>query len=137
MDVYHTVQSLANILKIEFTFSRNRIIRASSHPEAKLAALVVMATKLNHPFDDIPRYPKKADGLGAMAVDWTVWNDVMTPREFDGLKRGEEVNVNSEKVKIMSDKQLDDYLDWYENTFIDKTKPSGESSPKHLQVQPY
>ena len=40
-----------------------------------------------------------------------------------GLKRGEEIKVTDADVMKMSGKQMDDYLDWYQRTWIDDRNP--------------
>lgn len=40
-----------------------------------------------------------------------------------GLRRGEEIKITDADVMKMSGKQMDDYLDWYQRTWIDDRNP--------------
>lgn len=44
-----------------------------------------------------------------------------------GLKRGEEIKITDADVMKMSGKQMDDYLDWYQRTWIDDRNPKSMS----------
>lgn len=125
MDVYDGVKRLAKLLNIEFKFnpSKSQTIRASTHPEAKIAALIVIATKLSHPFDGIVRIPRDAPSL---TMNWSAWKDAMAEKKTDGLKRGQEIHVTDRDVLSMSGDQLDDYLNWYQQMWIDGTEPKSK-----------
>lgn len=43
----------------------------------------------------------------------------MGERSSDGLKQGDEIKVTDADVLDMSEKKMDDYLDWYQRTWID------------------
>jgi RNA polymerase I-specific transcription initiation factor RRN7 len=45
-----------------------------------------------------------------------------------GLKRGEEIRITDSDVMNMSGKQMDDYLDWYQQTWVDDRDPKSECS---------
>ena len=44
-----------------------------------------------------------------------------------GLKRGQEINVTDGDVFKMKGKELDDYLDWYQRTWVDDSDPKSKS----------
>ena len=86
-------------------------------------ALVVVSVKLYHPFDSVKRYAKAATDLGVLMIDWDVWCEEQKKyrgRETsDGkLGRGNEMRVKEQDVFRMSEEQLDEYLDWYEKTWV-------------------
>lgn len=79
--------------------------------------LIVIATKLSQPFDDIVRYPETQSDPTTVRIDWAKWREIMSEKESDGLKRGEEIKITDADIIGMSDKGLDGYLDWYQRTW--------------------
>ncbi|PSS25675.1 hypothetical protein M430DRAFT_48107 [Amorphotheca resinae ATCC 22711] len=124
VEIYPAVRRLAAILGIDFTYpipqKRPGYI---TYPEIQLMSLIVVATKLSHPFDDIVRYPEDDSDPTIVKIDWSKWQDIMIEKSPAGLKRGEEIKVTDEDVLTMSGKKLDDYLDWYQRTWIDSRAP--------------
>lgn len=86
-------------------------------------SLIVIATKLSHPFDDIERVPQSEADPTTVKVDWTKWRETMAESPTKELKRGEEIKITDADVMKMSGKQMDDYLDWYQRTWIDDRNP--------------
>ena len=102
----------------------------------KLMALLVIAVKLFYSFDSFSRHPRALSDIGSVHLDWEKWTEsqrkyeaIATPE--GGLARGDEIRVNSGDVLNMSSTQLDQYLDWYERTWVDgeraQTHPRGSS----------
>lgn len=88
-------------------------------------ALVIISVKLYHPFDNVKRTVHATDNLGTFQLDWDVWcieHKRYTGRETsDGkLGRGNEMKVKEQDVFNMSKGQLDEYLDWYEKTWVNE-----------------
>jgi RNA polymerase I-specific transcription initiation factor RRN7 len=90
-------------------------------------SLIVIATKLSHPFDDIERVPYSETDPTTVKVDWAKWRKIMAEAPTKGLKRGEEIKITDADVMKMSGKQMDDYLDWYQRTWIDDRNPKSMS----------
>jgi RNA polymerase I-specific transcription initiation factor RRN7 len=44
-----------------------------------------------------------------------------------GLRRGDEIKVTDEDVLSMGPRKIDDYLDWYQRTWMDDRDPKGIS----------
>jgi hypothetical protein len=81
-------------------------------------------TKLYYPFDDIKRYPTSLNDPPAQLIDWEEWCTLQ--RKFDNrgkeggkLGRGNEFHVKESDVFQMSPEQLDEYMDWYEKSWLD------------------
>lgn len=85
--------------------------------------LIIVATKLSHPFDDIVRHPESDSDPTTVRIDWVKWCAIMTEKECEELRRGEEIKIIDSDVLSMSEKKLDDYLDWYQRTWIDDRNP--------------
>jgi len=58
----------------------------------------------------------------------------MRERSSEGLKRGDEIKLTDVDVFDMSAKKMDDYLDWYQRTWIDDRDAKSRPSPIHLEV---
>jgi RNA polymerase I-specific transcription initiation factor RRN7 len=127
VEIYPAVRRLATMLEIDFSYptSDNRRFD-TSYPEVQLMSLIVIATKLSHPFDDVTRYPESDSDPTTVKMDWQKWRAIMIDKSQENLKRGDEIHVDDTKVPNMSDKQMDQYLDWYQRTWIDGTEPKSK-----------
>jgi RNA polymerase I-specific transcription initiation factor RRN7 len=129
VEVYSFVKRLQLFLKFSFKFSsdKRRALRAQGFPEAQLLALIIISTKLIFPFSDTRGYPITATEPAAQIVDWDLWADAQNHFKerttLEGrLAKGQEVTVNEGNVFHMTGQQLDDYLDWYQDTWLDQNK---------------
>ncbi|KAJ5052078.1 uncharacterized protein L3040_001838 [Drepanopeziza brunnea f. sp. 'multigermtubi'] len=122
VEIYAAVRRLATLLEIDFSYpaQRRKSYRFNAYPEIQLASLVVIATKLAHPFDNITRAPESYSDPSAVRIDWARWTKATATNEPQkGFKRGDEIMVTDTDVWNMNAEKLDDYLDWYQNTWID------------------
>jgi RNA polymerase I-specific transcription initiation factor RRN7 len=134
LEVYTTVRRLNTITKYDFTYPTTATPlettrrQPTTYPESQLMSLVVVATKLLFPFDSatVKRYPKDANDPTALRMDWSSWleakgrfdKDSSTARETNGLKAGSEILVTDRDILGMTDQQLDQYMSWYQRTWI-------------------
>jgi len=124
VEIYPAVQRLAKLLGVDFTYNTNVRCRGILiPPETTIAALIIVATKLCQPFDDIQRIPEHESDPGLLAIDWKEWNKIMAETELEGLRRGEAVGVTDMDVLKMTGEKMDDYMDWYQRTWIDDREP--------------
>lgn len=94
-------------------------VRAVDYPELRVMGLIVVGVKLLEPLDDVVRKPESIFDPASMRVRWESWKEVMSEKDVKGLKPGEEVKVREEDVFEMSGEKLDDYLNWYQGTWMD------------------
>ena len=140
LEVYPAVKRLNMITNFDFspaTLSKTRR-NALSLPEAQLMSLLIVVVKLFYPFDSesLKRYPQSLNEPAAQRIDWTAWIEVQKKLEDRGcedgkLKRGKDIEVEDKDVFNMSSKQLDRYMDWYQETWI-KPDSSEEVANKEL-----
>ncbi|CAG8960949.1 hypothetical protein HYFRA_00002487 [Hymenoscyphus fraxineus] len=125
IEIYSGARRLSEMLEFDFSypvsFTKNR--EASAYPELQIISAIVVATKLCYPFDDIARLPYSGSDPTAMKLDWTTWSEIMIQGPSKRLRRGEELKVTDKDVLKMSDGKIDDYLDWYQRTWIDDRDP--------------
>ncbi|KAF2456106.1 hypothetical protein BDY21DRAFT_364845 [Lineolata rhizophorae] len=101
-----------------------------SLPEPRLAALLVVATKLLFPFDAprTPRHPHTAAEPAAAILDWDAWASAAAAarRDEEARLRGkpegrlgfrECVDAAEEDVLGWDQAQTADYLEWFEHVF--------------------
>ena len=125
MEIYTASQRIANLLSTPFTFPTIGGKQATSaFPEVQLIAILVIAVKLYHPFDGVDRCATTLTEPGVMTVDWKVWSKQQ--RDFEGrltsggkLGRGNEIKVKEQEVLDMTVDQIDEYLDWFERTWVE------------------
>jgi len=96
VEVYAGARRLADFLSIDFTYP-------ASHRNHRISESIVDPT--------------------ALQLDWAVWKDKMVEAKPKGLKKGTEIMVTEEEVLYMSGKELDDYLDWFQQIWIDDRDP--------------
>ena len=86
-------------------------------------SLIVIATKVSQPFDEIVRYSENESDPSTVQIDWTKWAQIMEDPPSDGLKRGKEIHVKDTDVQSMNEKAIDDYLNWHQRNWIDDRDP--------------
>lgn len=129
VEIYSLVKKLQLFLNFSFKFSSKtrRALRAQGYPEAKLLALIVIATKLAFPFSKKKGNPISATEPAAQIVDWDLWVQTQKHAEqkttLQGrLPKGQAVTVNEGNVFHMSSQEMDDYMNWYQDTWLDQNK---------------
>lgn len=137
MDVYPVVDQLASLVSYEFSFptsgSRYRI---RSCPEAQLMSLLIVAVKLCYPFGSLIRYPKSLTEPAALGINWEEWAVIQQKSRSHSDKRcreGKQVEIAEHDVFAMSGPQMDEYLSWYETTWLDEEARAKD--PKALPQQ--
>lgn len=140
MEIYPIVRRLQQLFKFRFKFSSKKkwTLKAENYPEAQLLGLIVVATKLIFPFSNAKGFPSVPTEPAAQLIDWNLWRAAQ--KQFESLDKipgrlpkGQEINVNEGNVFHMTEGQLDDYLDWYQDTWLDQKK--GELRCRDLQAQ--
>ena len=140
IEVYAATQRLARILDIEFTLQvggKTNSSRVLRYPEVQLMSLLVVATKLFFPIDDIDRHPASANDLSALKMDWSEWSAAQGPSLDDGdesdiiqhskhdtssdLTFPEAFTISESDCLAMGDEELDRYMDWYQDNLASES----------------
>ena len=105
-------------------------------PEIALVSLLIISVKLYYPFGTIDIHPRSLSDAGTLKVDWDFWCEVQ--KKYDAIETtagklglGNEVKVTEEDVFHLSQEQMDEYLDWFEKTWVDE-----ERARKHPRGHP-
>ncbi|KAL8761489.1 MAG: hypothetical protein Q9184_002399 [Pyrenodesmia sp. 2 TL-2023] len=128
LEIYPTVRRTAKLLNVNFSFSQsNTRQKVSYFPEVALMAFLVIAVKIYYPFDTIDRHPRSLNDPGALAMDWEYWCQLQHDHDSRAtaggkLGRGNEIKVTESETFGLSGDQVDEYLDWFEKTYVDEQR---------------
>lgn len=134
VEIYDAVKALQSLLDITFEYPKPKatVERKKSHhyPDVELIVLIVIATKLLFPFDDLKRYPTISKEPAAQTMDWSQW--ALAQASFDSdshfkenIGRDAAIRVTDSDVLAMSADQLDHYMDWYAESWLDTSRTPG------------
>lgn len=120
LEVYLGTRNLARVLDVCFawpdTSGRHQV---SAWPELQLMAMIVIATKLSMALDGVKRVPQSMDDPAVLQIDWDEWMKTFKEPQRFGLQKGDEISLDSESVLKMDAKSMDQYMDWYQRTWLD------------------
>lgn len=115
------------LLDLDFSFNvQKKRFKLLDHPDVLVIACVVLSTKLLYPFDGIERRPVSYRDPSSIHMDWGKWRELMRDVASEGLERREINDLQAEDMWTMSDRKIDDYLDWYEETHIKEGRETQE-----------
>lgn len=126
--VYEATCKIAALLSVDFSFptltARQRV---TGLPEIALMGVLIIAVKLLYPFSKDPGSVRSMKDPGVLAVDWEAWVTARQSQVPDAegktiSGRGSEIEVTEDDIMTMTGQQIDDYLDWYERTWVDEDR---------------
>jgi RNA polymerase I-specific transcription initiation factor RRN7 len=130
VELYDATIRLAGLLGYNFTLHQadNRRFGIRHLPEAQLVGCLVVCVKLFYPFDNKQRHPKLPSEPTAVVLDWGDW--ARQVKAAKDRQRGETDRFTGEELVSLQDKdifsmqpgQLDQYLDFYADTFLDNAE---------------
>nr|OQO24931.1 hypothetical protein B0A51_10626 [Rachicladosporium sp. CCFEE 5018] len=131
IEVFAATTRLARMLGLEFGFLFESVRRSDfplRYPEARLMALLVVATKLLFPCDDRERHPATLQDLAALRIDWDAWEKAQTDlvkakteKQSTPMSHSETFALTDTDCQNMGDEDLDRYLDWYQTNLANET----------------
>jgi len=139
IELYAASLRLATLLGVGFGYDTDDPVNQRSPtlamPEARLSALLVVATKLLFPFDGQERLPKRPTELAALGMDWTVWTrsraqQVIANDRRAALGFSKALQTTEKDVLSMSNDTLDQYMDWYEKAYTEEQPLETDHSAK-------
>lgn len=122
------VDRLRALLSMDFKFPRSGERQyICSLPEVALLCLLVIVVKLLLPFEDSEPDAHNSRHPIILRLDWRQWVEAHAKHEErttddDHLPRGWEMSLTETDAMHMSDQHLDDYLDWFQRTWIDEER---------------
>ncbi|RVX75865.1 hypothetical protein B0A52_00222 [Exophiala mesophila] len=144
IEVYSMARQLGRILGFTLSYHDDEENRrnvkghprraATSYPEAQAISMTIVATKILFPFKPASenRHDISATTSNTMfQMNWDAWQDAKTTFDtamhqletINGtrLKPGSEINVTEQDVLTMTGDQLDQYMDWFQQTWTEQT----------------
>ncbi|KAI7342538.1 hypothetical protein KC367_g3970 [Hortaea werneckii] len=124
IEIYAATQRLAHTLELDFSFTpRSKTKRNETvlqYPEVRLMAVVVVATKLLFPFDEIKRYPGSASDLSALSLKWSAWVNLHSKKQegskpSETLSYAQSMSFSQMDAAQAAGERLDEYMDWFEH----------------------
>ena len=149
--LFRYIKELALPLELYTSTSRlikrlgyNLILRGSDRvsagvrhlPEAQLAACLVVCTKLLFPFDGIKRYPKTVSESAAMEINWDHWYQQLHSARLEQMANPlafsteDMMDLQEKDIFSMSNDDMDQYMDWYQETLLDPNAPMKGKHPE-------
>lgn len=127
LELYDATTRLAELLGYDFALHPNGKKRLGIRhlPEAQLVGCLIVSVKLLYPLDGKQRFPQSSSEPTATKMNWNYWSehiDVTRTKEFEtdkGLNTEEMMSLQEKDVLSMHSEQLDQYLDFYADTFLD------------------
>ena len=126
--VYEATRKLASLLSVNFSFPTPAAKqRVTGLPEIALMSVLIIAVKLLYPFSKDLGSVRSMEDPGALALDWEAWvtsrqNRVPGAEGETMGDRGSEIEVTEDDIMAMTGQQMDEYLDWYERTWVDEDR---------------
>jgi len=122
IEVFAATQRLAQILDLGFSYqlqakesskAKDIMLR---YPETRLMALLVVATKLLFPFDNVKRYPISSSDPSVLSMDWQNWQEIhsLPVKGAKPLSYQAALSFSEDDALRAGDEELDAYLDWVE-----------------------
>ncbi|KAF1996646.1 hypothetical protein P154DRAFT_498312 [Amniculicola lignicola CBS 123094] len=135
LELYDSTMWLGKYLNYDFTLHAVHTISFGVRrlPEAQLMACLVVCVKLMYPFDDQIRSPRTASEPAAAVIDWEEWHRHISSTEtksrqgYDQYTSQELLEQDENGVFTMSKDQLDQYLDFYQDSFLDEARIEKET----------
>ena len=126
--VYEATCKIAALVSVDFSFPTPAAKqRVTGLPEIALMSVLIIAVKLLYSFSGDPGSVRSMKDPGVLAVDWEAWvtsRQTQVPdaegRTIGG--RGSEIEVTEDDIMAMTGQQMDEYLDWYERTWVDEDR---------------
>ena len=125
LELYHATVRLAGYVGYSLALpsdgSANLDVR--NIPEAQLVACLVVCIKLMYPLDKLSRHPKTSSEPAATSMDWDAWHQVLKSHSsaLSDRTQIQSTHVKEKDIFAMSDTELDQYLDWYQDSFINES----------------
>ncbi|KAJ5543382.1 hypothetical protein N7535_005810 [Penicillium sp. DV-2018c] len=131
IEAYDAAKALQELVGFTFKYPEpeshdNRRINQYP-PDVQLMVLIVIATKLLFPIDDLKRYPTTSQDPSAQVMDWPQWARAQSrfdhdPQYGDNLAEGSAIHVTDQDVLNMTPAQMDNYMDWYASSWLDTSR---------------
>jgi RNA polymerase I-specific transcription initiation factor RRN7 len=130
LELYDATLRLGDLLGYTFAFRYDgrQNLGVRHLPEAQLIGCLVLCVKLLYPFDKVRRAPHSSSEPTAVLMNWKQWCKHMAAAKKEhrasnpGFTTEELTKLQESDVFKLQSDQLDQYLDFYADTFLDEAE---------------
>ncbi|KAF2628979.1 hypothetical protein BU25DRAFT_25033 [Macroventuria anomochaeta] len=130
LEIYDVTIRLSKLLGYDFVLHQDgeKRLGIKHLPEAQLVGCLLVCVKVLYPFDGEVRHPRSAAEPTAAVISWRHWHEQLRSAKagqegHDQRYTVEELTKLEEKdVFDMAPDRLDQYLDFYADTFLDNAE---------------
>ncbi|KAF2870713.1 hypothetical protein BDV95DRAFT_574423 [Massariosphaeria phaeospora] len=129
LEIYAATDRLAGKLGYDLVANpAGKKRRLRGLPEAQLIACLIVCVKIMYPFDGERRYPRTTSEPAVMVIDWDNWHKEISEAKTKADDSGNEYtnkelwNVDEKDVLSMSPSEMDQYMDFYQQNFLDEAR---------------
>jgi RNA polymerase I-specific transcription initiation factor RRN7 len=130
IELYDATKRLGDLLGYDFAphYGVRKRLGIRHLPEAQLVSCLIICVKILYPLGDEKYYPKSSSEPTVAVMDWQAWSEQIQAAEEarrgdNGRFTTEELTKLQEKdVLSMEPQDMDQYLDFYANTFLDNAE---------------
>lgn len=138
LDLYPAALKVGECVGCTFTFpsAPQNYKFMADYPELQILCILILTVKLVHPFDGTARSPYSDNEAASLRVDWRKWNRARSRGEMTQVQRNEAlVNSTEGDVTEMDGDEMDEYLDWFQATWIsDQAEDRGSRADLRRQL---
>jgi RNA polymerase I-specific transcription initiation factor RRN7 len=130
LELYDATKRLGELLGHDFAphYEDQNRLGIRHLPEAQLVSCLIVCIKLFYPLENQQRHPKSSSEPAAVAMNWNEWCKQMSAAEE--MRRGESGRFTMEEMTKLQEKdvvsmgpdEIDQYLDFYAETYLDEAK---------------
>lgn len=115
-------------MNLDFTFPPiKQRFSPLENPDTLLVASVVLIVKILYPFDGADKFPLDSNEPPLVKIDWDSWQTIVKEKAQEGLDRIRAEKLSPDDAWLLDGEQMDDYLDWFEQTRLRDTDGKVES----------
>ncbi|KAF1836466.1 hypothetical protein BDW02DRAFT_567057 [Decorospora gaudefroyi] len=130
LELYDATKRLGNLLGHDFAphYEGKKRLGIRHLPEAQLVSCLIVCIKLLYPLDNKERHPKSSSEPTSIMMDWELWCKQMNGvKETNGGNGGrftveQMTRLTEDDVFSMGPDDMDQYLDFYADTFLDEAE---------------
>ena len=129
------MRCISSLLALDFRFpTSDRRQRLFFLPEVTLLCVLVIAVKLLFPIEETASFARSMTDVTALQIDWRTWVEAFNDHKErmqseDHIEKGSEMQMTEKDVLTMSNQQLDDYMDWFEEMWVDEDRVQQKQRP--------
>jgi RNA polymerase I-specific transcription initiation factor RRN7 len=130
LELYDATKRLGDLLGYDFAphYDGKKRLGIRHLAEAQLVSCLIICIKILYPLDDEKRFPKSSSEPTAAVMNWQAWCEQMEANKE--ARRGSSgrftiedlTKVQGKDVFQMDPQDMDQYLDFYANTFLDNAE---------------